>query len=185
VATSLAGVRGAITLAGVLTLPLLTPAGAPFPARELAVFLATAVILTSLVVASVGLPRLLRGLELPEGSATQLEEDRARHDAAMAAIAAIEKAQYDMLRKAADADIYTNAAAHVISLYQHRLDGDSQSGGDAAQLSKIDQAERELRLAGLQAERAEVFNLTRRSKISDELARKLVREIDLMESRFR
>jgi CPA1 family monovalent cation:H+ antiporter len=185
VATSLAGVRGAITLAGVLTLPLLTPAGAPFPARELAVFLATAVILTSLVVASVGLPRLLRGLELPEGSATQLEEDRARHDAAMAAIAAIEKAQYDMLRKAADADIYTNAAAHVISLYQHRLDGDSQSGGDAAQLSKIDQAERELRLAGLQAERTEVFNLTRRSKISDELARKLVREIDLMESRFR
>lgn len=185
VATSLAGVRGAITLAGVLTLPLLTPSGAPFPARELAVFLATAVILTSLVVASVGLPRLLRGLELPEESATQLEEDRVRHDAAMAAIAAIEKAQYDMLRKATDADIYANAAAHVISLYQHRLDGDSQSGGDATQLSKIDQAERELRLAGLQAERAEVFNLTRQSKISDELARKLVREIDLMESRFR
>ena len=39
-ATSLAGVRGAITLAGVLTLPLVSLDGTPFPARELAIFLA-------------------------------------------------------------------------------------------------------------------------------------------------
>ena len=65
-AASLAGVRGAITLAGVMTLPLLLPDGTPFPARDLAVFLATAVILLSLVVASIGLPRVLKGLELPE-----------------------------------------------------------------------------------------------------------------------
>jgi CPA1 family monovalent cation:H+ antiporter len=76
-AMSLAGVRGAITLAGVMTLPLLMPDGTPFPARELTVFLATAVILLSLAMASIGLPRLLKGLQLPEESAEQLEEDRA------------------------------------------------------------------------------------------------------------
>src|SRR5699024_9119969 len=43
-AMSLAGVRGAITLAGVLTLPLLMPDGTPFPVRGLAIFLAAAVI---------------------------------------------------------------------------------------------------------------------------------------------
>ena len=80
VAASLAGVRGAITLAGVLTLPLLLPDGTPFPARELAVFLATAVILVSMVVASIGLPRVLKGLELPE---EQAERRRRNAPAAM------------------------------------------------------------------------------------------------------
>ena len=37
---SVAGVRGAITLAGVLTLPLVLNDGTPFPARDLAIFLA-------------------------------------------------------------------------------------------------------------------------------------------------
>lgn len=64
-AMSLSGVRGAITLAGVLTLPLALPDGTPFPARDLAVFLAAAVILVSLLLASLGLPPLLAGLEMP------------------------------------------------------------------------------------------------------------------------
>src|SRR5690606_34617380 len=50
---SLAGVRGAITLAGVITLPLLLPNGTPFPARDLAIFLAAGVIIMSLTVASI------------------------------------------------------------------------------------------------------------------------------------
>src|SRR5690606_13049249 len=65
-AMSVAGVRGAITLAGVLTLPLMVPGGEPFPARDLVIFLAASVILVSLVGASLLLPRLLRGLELPK-----------------------------------------------------------------------------------------------------------------------
>ena len=77
VAVSLAGVRGAITLAGVLTLPLVLEDGSPFPARQLAIFLAASVILVSLLVASVALPRLLRGLELPEEEDEQLKEDLA------------------------------------------------------------------------------------------------------------
>jgi Na+/H+ antiporter len=185
-ATSLAGVRGAITLAGVLTLPLLMPDGTAFPARDLTIFLATAVILLSLLAASFGLPPLLKGLELPSEPAAQREEDLARHAAATVAIAAVEKTQHELSQKttAADADIYTNAATHVLALYQRRLDCESPEG-DAAQLRKADGAERALRLAALQAERAEIFNLARQHRISDELSRKLIRELDLAEARYR
>jgi NhaP-type Na+/H+ or K+/H+ antiporter len=58
-ATSLAGVRGAITLAGILTLPLALLDGTPFPGRDLAIFLAAGVIIVSMTAASLGLPFLL------------------------------------------------------------------------------------------------------------------------------
>jgi len=64
-AASLAGVRGAITLAGVLTLPLTLTDGTSLPGRDLAIFVAAGVIIVSLVAASVGLPYLLIGLKLP------------------------------------------------------------------------------------------------------------------------
>lgn len=185
VATSLAGVRGAITLAGIMTLPLLMPDDTPFPARELAVFLATAVILLSMLFATIGLPRILRGLEVPQEPLEQREEDMARREATNAAIAAIEKEQHVAQHATAEADIYTNAATRVIELYRYRLGGNISSTDEAAQMRRIDTAERALRLAGLQAEREEIYNLARQSRISDETSRKLVREIDLMESRYR
>src|SRR5690606_24591449 len=60
--TATAGVRGAITLAGILTLPLLMPGGQAFPARDVAIFLAMGVILFSLCIASIALPWLARGV---------------------------------------------------------------------------------------------------------------------------
>jgi CPA1 family monovalent cation:H+ antiporter len=184
-ATSLAGVRGAITLAGVMTLPVLLPDGTPFPARDLAVFLAAAVILLSLVTASVALPRILKGLELPQEPALHVEEDQARRDAAAAAIAAIEKAQSAVPEPGVDAEIYALAATQVIALYQRRLDGGAAGSGDAGKLRAAAEAERALRLVGLQAERTAIFNVARQGRISDETSRKLVREIDLLESRYR
>ncbi|MGP1666845.1 MAG: cation:proton antiporter domain-containing protein, partial [Rhodanobacter sp.] len=186
-ATSLAGVRGAITLAGVMTLPLLLPDGTPFPARELAIFLATAVILVSLVVASIGLPRLMKGLQLPEEPAAQQEENLARRRAATAAIAAIEKSRHELSgsASASDVEIYTNAAARVIPLYQHWLDENASSQSEAKRLRRADGAERELRLVALQAQRDAIFELARHRQISDEVTRKLVSEIDLTEARYR
>ena len=108
-ATSLAGVRGTITLAGVLTLPLTMNDGAAFPARDLAIFLAAGVIIVSLVAASFGLPFLLKGLELPPEPSQQEEEDLARIAAAEAAIRAIEQAQHHMGEGRGDADLYTDA----------------------------------------------------------------------------
>ncbi|QAU34962.1 Na+/H+ antiporter [Janthinobacterium sp. 17J80-10] len=183
-ATSLAGVRGAITLAGVMSLPLLLPDGTAFPARDLAIFLATAVILVTMVTASIGLPRLLRGLELPEETTELQEEDLARQHAASAAIAAVEKSRQGVQHDTAESDIHAQAAARVTALYQRRLSGSAGGEREAGQLRKADQAERALRLAGLEAEREAIFHLARQSRISDATSRKLVREIDLIESRY-
>jgi CPA1 family monovalent cation:H+ antiporter len=182
---SLAGVRGAITLAGVLTLPLTLADGAPFPARDLAIFLAAGVILVSLLVASVGLPPLLNGLEVPPEPSRQSEIDEARIAAAQAAIRAIEAAQHGMAEGRADADLYADAAARIMELYRQRIDGRPQGPEAAALGRQLEQIDRLLRLAGLAAERSEVFRRARARELEDEAARQLVREIDLLEARYR
>lgn len=183
-ATSLTGARGAITLAGVMTLPLAMGDGTPFPARDLTIFLASAVILLSLLAASIGLPRILAGVDFPDEPEESQEEDRAREVAANAAIAAIEKAQIELMSTSADADLYPQAASRVIALYKHRLVEHTEVD-EARQFRKLDAAEKALRMSALQAERKAIFNLARHDHISDQTARKLVREIDLSETRFR
>jgi CPA1 family monovalent cation:H+ antiporter len=172
-------------LAGILTLPLYLPDGGAFPSRDLAVFLAAAVILLSLLAASIGLPRLLKGLVLPPEASQQEEEDAARHEAALAAIGAIEHLQQGGAPKLPESAISSSAAAHVIGLYKHRLrTGDTAAHG-VGELRDAELAELALRLRALQAERNMIFSLARQSRISDATARKLVREIDLVEARYR
>jgi CPA1 family monovalent cation:H+ antiporter len=183
-ATSLAGVRGAITLAGVLSLPLLLPNGAPLPGRDIAVFLAASVIILSLLAASVGLPYLLKGLTLPAETNYQEEEDRARIAAAEAAILAIERTLHDLGKETADADVYTEVGGPLMELYRQRITGRQLTGQDAADARRMNAIERQLRLAGLQAERDELYRIARNKVMSDEIARKLVREVDMQETRF-
>jgi len=183
-ATSLAGVRGTITLAGVLTLPLTMNDGAAFPARDLAIFLAAGVIIVSLVAASFGLPFLLKGLELPPEPSQQEEEDLARIAVAEAAIRAIEQAQHHMGEGRGDADLYTDAGVRIMELYRQRINGRSTTGKEAFLTRKIDEIERRLRLTGLRAERTEIYRIARARRLSDETSCKLVRELDLLESRF-
>ncbi|MEE8823630.1 sodium, potassium, lithium and rubidium/H(+) antiporter [Lentilactobacillus sunkii] len=52
----LSGVRGAVTMAGVLSIPMVVEDGSPFPSRSLALFVAAGVIIISLVVATITLP---------------------------------------------------------------------------------------------------------------------------------
>ncbi|MBX3484080.1 Na+/H+ antiporter [Phenylobacterium sp.] len=183
-AMSFAGVRGAITLAGVLTLPLTLTDGTPFPARDLAIALAAGVILVSLVVASVGLPRVLKGLELPPEPSRQTEIDHTRVAAAQAAIQAIEDEQHAMGAGQTDADLYTEASVRVMESYRARIDGRAETPEFAAQRRKIEDIERRLRLVGLRAERDEIYRRARAREVEDDLARKLVRDIDLMEARY-
>lgn len=81
-AISLAGVRGAITLAGVMTLPLALADGAAFPARDLAILLAASVIVLSLLLATFFLPLALNGIEFGLDPRRELAEDGARIAAA-------------------------------------------------------------------------------------------------------
>lgn len=188
-AMSVAGVRGAITLAGVLTIPFFTDAGAPFPARNLAIFLAAGVILGTLVLASIALPLLLKGLTMPADGDEAEQEDRARASAATAALRAVEGLHHRLAREAlgkgrADADLYAEAAARIMDVYRRRIEahGLSSDEGDARQRDAIEQR---LRLAALNAEREEIFRLARLRQVGDETARRLVREIDLLEARYR
>jgi Na+/H+ antiporter len=181
---SFAGVRGAITLAGVLTLPLVMADGSPFPGRDLAILLAAAVIIASLIGASVFLPIVLKRMKAPPEESEEAGEELARKMAAEAAIQTIEKRLHEMAEDQADADIYTTVAVRLMDYYRNRIDGRTQTGEDPELLKRADAIERQLRLAALAAERAEVYRIGRARKAPDDIVRKLVREIDLIETRF-
>lgn len=183
-AMSFAGVRGAITLAGVLTLPLAMGDGSPFPARDLAIFLAMGVIITSLVVASIGLPWLLNGLEMPMEHDQQAIEDQARVRAAEAAIAEIEKVQHGLAEGRGDADLYVSAAARIMDAYRQRIESRAGNAESNALGRRSEQIEQSLRLAALKAERAQIFRMVRKRELGSEIARKLIRELDLAEARY-
>lgn len=184
VATSLAGVRGAITLAGILTLPLALDNGAPFPARDLAIFLAAGVIVTSLLAASIGLPALLRNLELPPEADIQIKEDKARIAGAEAAIREIERLQRSLGEKGYDDEIYSDIGNRIAAFYKERIRNRTEILDDVPQAKDVAKFENMVRLAAIKAERNEIFELRRKREIPDDLARKLVREIDLIETRF-
>jgi CPA1 family monovalent cation:H+ antiporter len=178
-----AGVRGAITLAGVLTLPLLLPDGTLFPAREVAIFLAMGVILLSLVIASVSLPLLTRGLteSLPEPARRDTEAN-ARVAASEAAIRRIEKVVTEPLADQREVDVRAEAAVYLLDVYRRHLDYGDLSGENAEDMQRLAEAERRLRLVALDAERDELYRLRRAFAIDDVVHQKLVREIDLMEA---
>jgi CPA1 family monovalent cation:H+ antiporter len=183
-ATSLAGVRGAITLAGVLTLPIVLHDGSPFPARELAIFLAMGVIVVSLIAASIGLPLLLRGLEMPTEPSHQAEEDRARVAAAEAAIAEIERVQHKLAAGRKDADVYIAAAGRVMDFYRSRIETRSREGEAGIRVRASEDAEQKMRMAAVKAERRAIFKMLRSQQIGSDTAGKLVRELDLLEARY-
>ncbi|MEO8723982.1 MAG: Na+/H+ antiporter [Sphingobium sp.] len=179
-----AGVRGAITLAGILTLPLAMADGAPFSGRDLAIFLAMGVIITSLVAASIALPLLLRGLKMPPEPLHQAEEDRARIRIAKAAIAEIERVQHERSAGRDDADRYVAAASTVMATYRHRIENRQGNAQDNASGQRSEKIENDFRVAALKAERAEVLRMVRTRALGSELARKMIRELDLLEARY-
>ena len=86
------GMRGAVSLAAALALPLQTDAGAPFPERDLIIFLAFCVILGTLLIQGLSLPPLIRLLGVDDrDEALEREELQARIAAAEAALARVDE----------------------------------------------------------------------------------------------
>jgi len=81
--------RGVISLAAALSLPLTVEGDAPFPGRDLILFLTFAVILVTLVVQGLSLPALTRGLE--DDATAEREEVRGRIEVAESALARLEE----------------------------------------------------------------------------------------------
>lgn len=150
-AASVAGVRGAVSLAAALTLPAVLPDGSQFPARRVAIFVCAVVIVVWLVLASVLLPRLLRGYPAP--AADTESDQRIRAALADAAIAALEQAPPSA------------AVAHVLALYRSRLRPDQPD------------IERSLRRTAIAAERAKLRELG----LDEQRFAHYERELDLIE----
>lgn len=183
-ATTLAGVRGAVSLSGVMTLPLFLESGASFPTRDLAILLAAGVIVVTLISANIGLPWVLSGLRMPSGTREQRQEDEARCATARAAIAAVERAVQATGKNSDDADLFAQAGARLIAHYREQIELRCHTGAGAQRGLQIDDVERKLRLLALAAEREELYRIAGAGHLEEGRVRDLVHEVDLQESRF-
>jgi CPA1 family monovalent cation:H+ antiporter len=174
-----AGVRGAVTLAGILTLPFVMSDGSPFPARDLAIFIATGVILLWLIVASMVLPVLAVRLPYTEGMLPASQEAAARSAAAEAAIRRVEEVRDQA--SADTRDTHAEAAARVVDVYRRRVEYGG-SGDETERNVRVRQAERRLRAVGARAERDEYHRLRLSRQIDDSIYQKLLRELDVLEA---
>lgn len=142
------------------------------------------VIIVSLLAASLGLPLLLKGLEMPAEHDHKAAEDAARVKAAEAAIAEIEKVQHALAEGRSDADLYVSTASRIMDGYRQRIESRVGSPENNALGRRAEEIERRLRLAALGAERAQIFRMVRKRELDSEPARKLIRELDLLEARY-
>ncbi len=180
---SVAGVRGAVTLAGVLTLPYLLPDGRLFPTRDLAIFIAAGVIILSLVLASAVIPWLLTSQALPiELPIREHELKLASRAAVQAAITALEKAQTKKPARIYTDEAYLQVIERVLTDYYHNQTYlQPVSAEEQNRQQRLIQLEKQLRHLALKAERDEVYRLARQRQISDDTMQQLIHALDLME----
>lgn len=172
-----AGVRGIVSLAAALAIPFMTASGAPFPDRDLILFVTFAVILVTLVGQGLLLPTAVRWLGLAragqhERDADRVEEHKARRQAVEAAIERLN--QLAVERKLPDEIVRPLRALQHDRLrrIKHRSDGDD---GHRSLVRGGDEIEYEL----IAAERDFVNDLYRRGVLKDEARRRIERELDL------
>jgi CPA1 family monovalent cation:H+ antiporter len=178
---SFAGVRGAITLAGVLSIPLFLSNGDPFPARYELVFIATGVILVSLLVGVVLLPILLRDVESIDKVGHRREIQFARAAMAGVAIESLHKMEQRLesdTEENIDPELLKEVSLRVIGNLRRRAEGKN----DIEQAQFAENLERRFRLNALRAERAEVYHLRATQEISNETMQKLLHDLDLLEA---
>lgn len=172
-----AGIRGSVTLAAALSIPLVTASGAPFPFRELIILLAASVIVITLVVNGLTLPWVIRWLQIRGDGTAEREERAARLATAQAAAAAIRQ-ELPRLTKPAERD-YAKA---LIDEYELRIQHDSANAERRHQVEAVRDTERRLRLAALRAERDELMQLRESDVINDEVLRIIQSDLDHVES---
>lgn len=176
------GMRGVLALAAAISLPEHVDGGAPFPHRNLIIFLTFCVIFVTLVLQGLSLPVLIRKLGLSGVSVAQEreEEDQARRQMIAAALEGIEE-----MRRSQSPDPTT--LDHLEHFYQRRLALLTEDEETAAeqpwnrdQVRAYDALAHRLR----SIERTVALRLRSQNKIHDEILRDLERELDLLDVRF-
>jgi monovalent cation/hydrogen antiporter len=168
------GIRGGLSLAAALAIPLTVRSGAPFPQRERIVFLTFSVILTTLVLQGATLPYLIRGLHVRSDRTLQEEENAARLKATEAALARLEGLS-------AEAWVTPEVAEHLRGHYTRRLRlyrgraGGVSGGPHEARSQAYHRLQREL----LEAEHDALIRMRDEGALSDEALRLIERDLDL------
>ena len=178
------GVRGAVTLAGVMSVPLLISEGLDFPERELLIFIAAGVILLSLIVACISLPLLLRGIPKSQDDAMRAEVREAWRRTAEAAIHALEAEEVVEPEKqdAALAALAAELKARIMSEYRHQLEVYNDSAEAQALASQMDLLESRLRIKALRAQRLELYSMRRHHEIGDDVLSEILKDLDMSEA---
>jgi CPA1 family monovalent cation:H+ antiporter len=176
-----AGMRGAVSLAAALALPFETDAGAPFPERDLVIFLAYCVVLFTVVVQGLTLPALIRRLGVVEDGADELaEEHAARIGAAEAALEALDGlAQAEWTRD--------DSVERMRRMYEFRRRRFATMRGDLEDQDEIvdrSLAYQRLTQEVIEAQRAAIVRMRNEGLISAEVMRRVERDLDLEESRL-
>jgi Na+/H+ antiporter len=173
------GMRGAVSLAVALALPLTTEAGGAFPQRELIIFLTFAVIFFTLVVQGLSLPGLIRRLGVSDGGADAEEEVRARLIATKAALA-----QIDAL--AGEEWTRDDTVQRMRGFYEYRKRRFAARAGKIEDDGYEDRslAYQQMLQIVLAAQREALVRMRNDGQLSNETMTRLLRELDLEESRL-
>ena len=179
------GVRGAVTLAGVMSVPLFISKGVDFPERDLLIFIAAGVILLSLIAACIALPFLLRGIEKSPDDAMRKEVREAWRRTAEAAIHALEteeRVEPQTQQDAAQAALAAELKARIMSEYRHQLEVYNDSAEAQALASQMDLLESRLRIKALRAQRLELYSMRRHHEIGDDVLSEILKDLDMSEA---
>ena len=175
-----AGMRGGVTLAAALAIPLETDAGAPFPDRPLVIFLAFSIVLSTLVIQGLSLPAFVHVLKLERDDALDEREDaKARIHAVDAGLARLEELLDEEWVRDDTVERIRGMYRFRRNRFGVRLDG-SDDDGIEAQSQDYQRLRREL----LDAERSAVVALRNEGKISEDVMQRVTRDLDLEDSRL-
>ena len=174
------GMRGVVSLAAALAIPLTIQSGGPFPDRDLILFLTFIVILATLVVQGLSLPPLIRWLGVKDDGSMEKEEREARLKANQAALARLNEIAE---REPAKADALQRLR---VEYEDHIRQVEGAEPGSAGTPLRLFSSEFErLSHEALQQERRTILQLRNEDAISDEVLRRIQRDIDLAEARLR
>lgn len=166
-----AGMRGVVSLALALAIPMETAAGAPFPARGWLVLVAYIVIFVTLILQGLTLAPLIRWLGVGDPDRARREERIARRLAVRAAADRLEELARQTDLTPAERARVRACLAHDLGLARSPIpDGSGEHGRDTV---------RRLLEEALTAERDAVLELRESGKISDDVARQLELELNL------
>ncbi|MGB7034927.1 MAG: Na+/H+ antiporter [Xanthobacteraceae bacterium] len=177
------GVRGVVSLAAALAIPLTMQTGAPFPDRDIILFVTFGVIVVTLIAQGLSLPAVVRWLKLDRDAAKEQRSEMAAETAVRAEALDVAYAKL----KQFVADGRGSASAHALLRARHdyragRLARPGAEGGHDGRDNDDMATTYRLRLELIAAEREYIYRQFRDGKITDESRRRIERELDLEEA---